>query len=426
MLKNIKISNFRAFDKEVDIRIRPVTVLIGQNNVGKSTLIKFLLMLQQTIETGEDAFLVTEGRHVSLGSFKDLKNTSSRSGRLKFELEVETENIPSDQVSEIRKKLLEANKSKQVSELKIALDKDKETAKPSKNLSSATFNISSSISYGKEMVGCHKVTAGNIFSVESDNLQSTRFLSFPPDSDTMHGLLEAFLRDLYLQSLRSEIRSVRHLSPVREEYQRKTAAKNLSSDDVGHMGELAILHLQRIFEDGEKAEFIRKHIENVVDIVDLKFIPSFMTYECRAKNRLTGSEAFLGDFGFGVSQCVPVFVQGVLLNPGQMLIVEEPEAQLHPTAQLEMGSFFGELWKIWGVPCLIETHSINIILRLRRLIAKGELDSQDLGIAYFYIEDNMVRVRNLDINPDGSLDKGLPMEFFGANVLEALKMDAGI
>ncbi|MCP4105656.1 MAG: AAA family ATPase [Desulfobacteraceae bacterium] len=423
MLKNVKISNFRAFDKEVDIRIRPVTVLIGQNNAGKSTLIKFLLMLQQTIEAGEDAFLVTEGRHVSLGSFKDLKNTSSRSKRLKFELKVETKNIPSDQVGEIRKKLLEANRSEQVSELKIALEK---TAKPSKNLSPVTFKISSSISYGKEMAGWHKVTAGNIFSVESDDLKRTGFLLFPRDSDTMHDLLEAFLRDLYLQNLRSEIRSLRHLSPVREEYQRKTAVKTLPSDDVGHMGEFAILHLQRLFEHGKKAEFIRKHIENVVDIVDLKFIPSFMAYECRAKNRLTGSEAYLGDFGFGVSQCIPVFVQGVLLKPGQLLIVEEPEAQLHPTAQLEMGSFFGELWKNWGVPCLIETHSENIILRLRRLISKGELDAGDVSIAYFHIEDNMVRVRNLDINSDGSLYEGLPMSFFGGDVLEALGMEAGV
>jgi hypothetical protein len=31
-----------------------------------------------------------------------------------------------------------------------------------------------------------------------------------------------------------------------------------------------------------------------------------------------------------------------------------------------------------------------------------------------------VVVKNLDINPDGSLEKGLPMEFFGADILEAL------
>ena len=31
-----------------------------------------------------------------------------------------------------------------------------------------------------------------------------------------------------------------------------------------------------------------------------------------------------------------------------------------------------------------------------------------------------VVVKNLDINPDGSLEKGLPMEFFGADIQEAL------
>ncbi len=33
-------------------------------------------------------------------------------------------------------------------------------------------------------------------------------------------------------------------------------------------------------------------------------------------------------------------------------------------------------------------------------------------------------VKNLDINQDGSLGKGLPMEFFGADVLEALDIGA--
>ncbi len=75
---------------------------------------------------------------------------------------------------------------------------------------------------------------------------------------------------------------------------------------------------------------------------------------------------------------------------------------------------------------MIETHSENIILRLRRLISKGELDPGDVSIAYFYIEDNMVRVKNLDINADGSLYEGLPMSFFGGDVLEALGMEAGV
>ncbi|MHC5728316.1 MAG: AAA family ATPase, partial [Nostoc sp.] len=136
-----------------------------------------------------------------------------------------------------------------------------------------------------------------------------------------------------------------------------------------------------------------------------------------------GAESYLADFGFGVSQCIPIFVQGALLSPGKLLIVEQPEAQIHPTAQLEMGSFFAELWTERSVPSIIETHSENIIIRLRKLIATGQLNSKDVTVAYFYIKDNSVQVKNLDINSDGSFEKGLPMEFFGADILEALSID---
>jgi predicted ATPase len=168
-----------------------------------------------------------------------------------------------------------------------------------------------------------------------------------------------------------------------------------------------------------------KQIESIVDIEDVRFKPlvkGFVPEFC-AKNKLTGAEAYLADFGFGVSQCIPIFVQGALLNKGQLLIVEQPEAQIHPTAQLAMGSFFAELWTERGVPSIVETHSENIILRLRKLIARGKLNSQDVTVAYFYIKDGSVQIKNLDIKPDGSFEKGLPMEFFGADVIEALQID---
>ena len=120
-------------------------------------------------------------------------------------------------------------------------------------------------------------------------------------------------------------------------------------------------------------------------------------------------------------------------DPNQFLIVEQPEAQLHPTAQLELGSFFGELWSRHHVPSLIETHSGNILLRLRNLVKKRLLRADDISVAYFTIEEvkqkhkppfRSVVVKNLDVHKDGSLEKGLPMEFFGADVVEALSMRA--
>ena len=43
MITNIHLSNFRAIQSEVNVRLRPITVLIGKNSAGKSSLIKFLV-----------------------------------------------------------------------------------------------------------------------------------------------------------------------------------------------------------------------------------------------------------------------------------------------------------------------------------------------------------------------------------------------
>ena len=67
------------------------------------------------------------------------------------------------------------------------------------------------------------------------------------------------------------------------------------------------------------------------------------------------------------------------------LMVEQPESQLHPAAHMEMGSYFADLWKIRGVGSIIETHSDNLLLRLRRLVGNGLLVSTGHFGGLFYI-----------------------------------------
>ena len=75
------------------------------------------------------------------------------------------------------------------------------------------------------------------------------------------------------------------------------------------------------------------------------------------------------------------------MNPHTQLMIEQPEAQLHPTAQLELGNYFADIWKERRVGSIIETHSGNILLRLRRLIANGFLNPEDVSVAFFDIEE---------------------------------------
>ena len=121
-------------------------------------------------------------------------------------------------------------------------------------------------------------------------------------------------------------------------------------------------------------------------------------------------------------QSLPILVQGALMSRSGTLAVEHPENGLHPASQLALGSFFADLWLSRGVRSIIETHNDNLILRLRRLAESGELPNRDISIAYFHQDPDTetTQVRNIGVRENGSLEPGLPMSFFRADVTESL------
>ena len=86
MLTELKLANFRIFNDEVTVRFRPITVLIGRNSSGKSSIIKFLLMLQQSLGSGRSEFLTPDGDKVQFGDFSGIKNLLTQKDNLFFEL----------------------------------------------------------------------------------------------------------------------------------------------------------------------------------------------------------------------------------------------------------------------------------------------------------------------------------------------------
>ena len=70
------------------------------------------------------------------------------------------------------------------------------------------------------------------------------------------------------------------------------------------------------------------------------------------------------DLGYGVGQLVPIFVAGSSSGSQGIKVVEQPEAQVHPGLQAQMGDFFIGQSSNW----LIETHSEHLILRILRRI----------------------------------------------------------
>jgi predicted ATPase len=445
MITSIKLSNFRAFQSTVEIQIRPITVLIGRNSAGKSSLIKFLLMLRQTLESQGDSFFVTNGAHVQLGTWKDLRNSRTREQRFRddfcrFRITVATGDLPSPDIQALwqaasRTRVVSSEGAKTRVHLEFA------PQALTKELQTTNFSIEGRIHYGRRFkYGSHEVSGilpnGALFRKRGENLERVGFLRFGQRTDSLEELIKGIAADRFLDALRYEFLSQRHLSPIREESQQAVQTGSPPPDDVGHRGEFAMPHLVDFFtnpEMAEEAKFITDFASSVARIDKLSFKSKLANMLTQVKGRNLDTQAInsLADFGFGVSQCLPIFVQGVMHHPGQLLLVEQPEAQLHPTAQLELGSFFAELWSKRSVPTIIETHSANVLLRLRRLVKDGRLKPADVSVAFFTVEKvhepgrgtfPAVVVRNLEIDQEGKLSKGLPMEFFGADVLEAMEM----
>jgi AAA ATPase domain len=443
MITNIKLTNFRAFQDEVSVRIRPITVLIGRNSAGKSSLLKFLLMLRQTLESQGDSFFATDGERVKLGTWSDLRNTQTRSPAqredyCRFNVTIETDDLPSPEIQALWKAMSRGSiVSTESRLLRVNVEVPRQSIQA--ETQKAEFNVSGAVHYGSKFrYGRHSVDGRigrePIFKKRADNLANVGFLRFAERADSVNKVLEGVVAEPFLDGLRQEFLTPRHLSPIREESQQAVQTGSPPPRDVGQRGEYAMPHLARILTDEEeepRGKFIVKHAAAVarMDKVTFSRRVSALVTHVNARNMDTQAICSVADFGFGVSQCLPIFIQGAMQYPGQLLIVEQPEAQLHPTAQLDMGDFFAELWNDRKVPSLIETHSSNIILRLRKLVSKGQLEAKDVSIAFFTLEKRAgkrggahtaVSVRNMDINADGSLQKGLPMEFFGADIEEAL------
>ena len=86
--------------------------------------------------------------------------------------------------------------------------------------------------------------------------------------------------------------------------------------------------------------------------------------------------------GFGISYILPIIVSGLIARPDRFLIVENPEAHLHPSAQSKIGYFLGVIANA-GVRVLLETHSDHVINGLQLAVAEKKINNNSVTINYF-------------------------------------------
>lgn len=368
MIDSIHLSHFKCFS-QLDLPLGQLTLLTGRNATGKSSIIQSLLLLHQGFSSmGSGRPFPLNGEIVSLGAFSDVLD--GRSGRKSFSLGIARGGSRLDFSFE--------------SEDKMAL------VAPLVNVT-VSLNGTSTEHGGLAMSPA--AWAKNVASDESGKLM-----------DLVQTLLHV---------------STERIGP-RETY----SADPGGDEQLGPRGEYTAWFLHRN-QDREVPFALRRpdtppQLLRQTEAWLSHFFPgaAFEVERIKETNLLTlrfrtsTKDSFHrpSNVGYGLSHLLPVLVGGLGVRNGGILIVENPEAHLHPSAQAEIGGFLAMVAAA-GAQVIIETHSDHVLNGIRLAVKKGTLTPEETQIHYFNPRDNNPQLISPLIGKNGSLDQW-PTGFF--------------
>lgn len=257
--------------------------------------------------------------------------------------------------------------------------------------------------------------------------------------------------------------SIVYLAPIRQEPQRFFYVPQLAEGNVGKHGE----HLVRAYLSAQKQNQAR--IDKVNDWLkhlglncQLEVLPlnqegslyGIYLTELGGEKEADSLRVNLRDVGFGLSQSLPIILASLLAEPGSLIIIEQPELHLHPRAQSSLADMFvdaiyrvvqqkdeeGNIETIRNhndVFLILETHSEDLLLRLRRRIAEStigkhldsmapnlHLEPKDVGMYFIHrlLEKQQSSITLIPLNEFGDLlEKPEGFAGFFSNDLQELK-----
>lgn len=135
------------------------------------------------------------------------------------------------------------------------------------------------------------------------------------------------------------------------------------------------------------------------------------THTCQIKLRGPKVTATTPNTGFGYTYALPVVINGLIARRGSMMIIENPEAHLHPKAQSNIGFFLGKMAAA-GLKIVVETHSEHVINGIRRAaLSQFGLNPDEVNIYFFERNSENCPYIAISIDKDGNLSD-FPVDFF--------------
>ena len=396
MFKSMRLKNFKAYKDSGEVPLAPLTVIVGANNSGKSTLFHALLLLKQTVQDREQRpFLLTNGDFIELNGFYDILNKDAAT-RSSFDISLTLDQPARISIeSEVRGR--ENTVQTTPSRFDVAFVLNKRSGKI--EVLRSTF-----WSGEKRMLDAFNGNGkwqSDMFTEDVPEGRNclpqhvpTTFLSSDPRYEagcaigTIHGRRRCheyqFIR---LGGIASQQRSSRRAAAPRVPWQTSVGAR--TSSEIGLSGEnlLAALRNEENVPGTKKTllELLNEWVSKTRVLKGIHLVEidkSRSVFMLRADEWGGQRDINVASMGEGISQMLPIIANSIVSQGADCLLVEQPEIHLHPALQAESADLFIEVMKTGRRQILVETHSEHLLLRIRRRIAEGTVNPEQVAILF--------------------------------------------
>ena len=381
----VRWKNFKGFKDTNWIKIKPITIILGTNNSGKSSFLSPLLLMNQTLNS-RDPYLpiLTKGPLIDNGSIKEIFKDYNVHKEVFFGFRYHVHDPdPNEKLEEIG--------TYPPGAFEVTLgskNEGKELVVKSQTIYDIYKRMYVQLKMGEdgkyELKGLNKSKLQKIEKESIANSKPINFLFSPNnfinnirnmDMKNEKDLDKKISKKQFSEEFSELLRSVSanysesidilgnlsFIGPIRQNPRRVYEVTGESQDTVGSRGENIGNLLNENFNniESELNEWISKF--GFGDrIIFRNLYENFYSLEFQEGERFST----IANVGFGASQILPLIVQALISSDGALTIAEQPEIHLNPRLQGVLADLFAYMAKR-DQRLVVETHSEHLLLRLR-------------------------------------------------------------
>ena len=429
----LSIKRFKSILELENFEFKPLTLLTGINSSGKTSLVQSLLLLKQTLESESKEALILDGKYLSADSVHELVFGKNETDQFEFTIELENSdlsNLPvydAKRITYIKYKVcFHVNDGVYVR----SADVDMKLVDASvgfiltldeKIHDGRKYQIK--LKHLKMLHGNSEIDFSKPFNVAFSNF-FPQFASRVESGVNPLTITMPYMEDV-MKLVSAYFSNIFYIGPLRVKPEAVISYTSSNLKNVGNDGLFTrfVLHNRQGEKVNEKETLLQatsRWICQKFQLAESLKTVQDGTSSYRVVLKNNNLEVDLSHMGLGVSQVLPVVVQGLLVPVGGTLIVDSPEVHMHPSVQADLIDFFIEL-AMSGRKVIFETHSDHIITRLRRRVAEG-MDPQNINLCFVTGTEMGSTYATLDIDSTGTFFGSLPDKFMNTQDIDFRKI----